>query len=80
MSAFQSANWLIKALDQRARTVLKVTEAVVERQSDFLAYGVSHLKPLVLRDIAAAIDMHESTVSRATADKFVATPRGRLSL
>jgi len=73
---YQSANWLIKALDQRARTVLKVTEAVVERQSDFLTYGVSHLKPLVLRDIAAAIDMHESTVSRATADKFVATPRG----
>lgn len=73
---FQSANWLIKALDQRARTVLKVTEAVVERQGDFLTYGVSHLKPLVLRDIAAAIDMHESTVSRATADKFVATPRG----
>ena len=73
---FQSANWLIKALDQRARTVLKVTEAVVERQGDFLTYGVSHLKPLVLRDIAAAIDMHESTVSRVTADKFVATPRG----
>jgi len=73
---FQSANWLIKALDQRARTVLKVTEAVVERQGDFLTHGVSHLRPLVLRDIAAAIDMHESTVSRATADKFVATPRG----
>ena len=73
---FQSANWLIKALDQRARTVLKVTEAVVERQGDFLTYGVSHLRPLVLRDIAAAIEMHESTVSRATADKFVATPRG----
>jgi len=73
---YQSANWLIKALDQRARTVLKVTEAVVERQGDFLSYGVSHLRPLVLRDIAAAIDMHESTVSRATADKFVATPRG----
>ncbi len=73
---FQSANWLIKALDQRARTVLKVTESVVERQGDFLTYGVSHLRPLVLRDIAAAIDMHESTVSRATAGKFVATPRG----
>ncbi len=72
----QSANWLVKALDQRARTVLKVTEAVVEKQGDFLTYGVSHLKPLVLRDIAVAIDMHESTVSRATADKFVATPRG----
>ena len=72
----QAANWLIKALDQRARTVLKVAEAVVERQGDFLAYGVTHLKPLVLRNIAEAIDMHESTVSRATADKFVATPRG----
>lgn len=73
---FQAANWLIKALDQRARTVLKVAESVVERQSDFLTYGVTHLKPLVLRDIAAVIDMHESTVSRATADKFVATARG----
>ena len=73
---FQSANWLIKALDQRARTVLKVAEAVVEHQGDFLTYGVTHLKPLVLRDIATVIEMHESTVSRATADKFVATPRG----
>ena len=53
MNAYQAANWLIKALDQRARTVLKVAEAVVERQGDFLTYGVTHLKPLVLRDIAA---------------------------
>ncbi len=73
---YQAANWLIKALDQRARTVLRVAEAVVERQGDFLTFGVTHLKPLVLRDIAAVIEMHESTVSRATADKFVATPRG----
>lgn len=73
---YQAANWLIKALDQRARTVLKVAEAVVERQGDFLTYGITHLKPLVLRDIAAVIEMHESTISRATADKFVATPRG----
>ena len=73
---FQAANWLIKALDQRARTVLRVAEAVVERQGDFLTYGVTRMKPLVLRDIAAVIEMHESTVSRATADKFVATPRG----
>jgi RNA polymerase sigma-54 factor len=73
---YQAANWLIKALDQRARTVLKVAEAVVERQGDFLTHGVTHLKPLVLRDIATVIEMHESTVSRATADKFVATPRG----
>ncbi len=73
---YQAANWLVKALDQRARTVLRVAEAVVERQGEFLTHGVTHLKPLVLRDIAAVIDMHESTVSRATADKFVATPRG----
>ncbi len=73
---YQAAGWLIKALDQRARTVLKVAEAVVERQGEFLTHGVTHLKPLVLRDIAEIIEMHESTVSRATADKFVATPRG----
>jgi RNA polymerase sigma-54 factor len=73
---FQSANWLAKALDQRARTVLKVTEAVVARQLPFLARGVHHLRPLVLRDIAEATGLHESTVSRATAGKYIATPRG----
>ena len=73
---FQSANWLVKALDQRARTVLRVAEAVVARQLPFLQHGVQHLRPLVLRDIAAATELHESTVSRATADKYVATPRG----
>jgi RNA polymerase sigma-54 factor len=73
---FQSANWLTKALDQRARTVLKVAEAVVARQLPFLARGVHHLRPLVLRDIAEATGLHESTVSRATADKYIATPRG----
>jgi RNA polymerase sigma-54 factor len=73
---FQSANWLVKALDQRARTVLKVAEAVVQRQLPFLKHGVQHLRPLVLRDIAEATDLHESTVSRATAAKYVATPRG----
>jgi RNA polymerase sigma-54 factor len=72
----QSANWLVKALDQRARTVLRVAEAVVARQLPFLQRGVHHLRPLVLRDIAAATELHESTVSRATADKYVATPRG----
>ncbi len=75
---FQSANWLIKALDQRARTVLRVAEAVVARQLPFLQQGVHYLRPLVLRDIAAATQLHESTVSRATADKYVATPRGNL--
>jgi RNA polymerase sigma-54 factor len=75
---FQSANWLTKALDQRARTVLRVAEAVVERQVAFLRHGVQHLRPLVLRDIALATDLHESTVSRATAGKYIATPRGNL--
>jgi RNA polymerase sigma-54 factor len=73
---FQSASWLVKALDQRARTVLKVAEAVVARQRGFLEHGAQHLRPMVLRDIAEAIEMHESTISRATADKYVATPRG----
>ncbi len=72
----QSANWLLKALDQRARTLLKVAEAVVARQLPFLERGVHHLRPLLLRDIAAVTELHESTVSRATAEKYLATPRG----
>jgi RNA polymerase sigma-54 factor len=72
----QSANWLIKALDQRARTLLRVAEAVVERQSAFLSHGITQLKPLILKDIAEKTELHESTVSRATAEKWVATPRG----
>jgi RNA polymerase sigma-54 factor len=72
----QSANWLLKALDQRARTLLKVAEAVVAHQLSFLEHGVHHLRPLLLRDIAEATDLHESTVSRATAEKYLATPRG----
>jgi RNA polymerase sigma-54 factor len=73
---FQSASWLVKALNQRARTVLRVAEAVVARQQGFLNHGVQHLRPMVLRDIAEATEMHESTISRATAHKYVATPRG----
>jgi RNA polymerase sigma-54 factor len=72
----QSANWLLKALDQRARTLLRVAEAVVARQLPFLEHGVHHLRPLLLRDIAEVTDLHESTVSRATAEKYLATPRG----
>jgi RNA polymerase sigma-54 factor len=72
----QSANWLLKALDQRARTLLKVAKAVIEHQLPFLEHGVQHLRPLLLRDIAAITDLHESTVSRATAEKHLATPRG----
>jgi RNA polymerase sigma-54 factor len=73
---FQSANWLAKALDQRARTVLRVAKAIFARQLPFLDDGLQHLRPLVLRDIAAATGLHESTVSRATAGKYVATPHG----
>ena len=73
---FQAAGWLVKALDQRARTLLRVAEAVVAHQLPFLDHGVHRLRPLLLRDIAEVTELHESTVSRATADKYVATPRG----
>jgi RNA polymerase sigma-54 factor len=73
---FQSANWLVKSLHQRATTILKVATELVRQQEAFFLKGVSHLRPLVLRDIAGAISMHESTVSRVTANKYIATPRG----
>jgi RNA polymerase sigma-54 factor len=73
---FQAANWLVKALDQRARTILKVAEYVVGEQKGFLEAGVSALKPMVLRQVAEGTGLHESTVSRATAGKLVATPMG----
>lgn len=75
-----TANWLIKALDQRANTILKVAEAIVKEQEKFLNHGIRFLKPLVLKDIAAAVGMHESTISRVTTAKFMATPRGTLEL
>lgn len=77
---WQSANWLAKALDQRARTLLKVGRAIFTRQLAFLDQGVGHLRPLVLRIVAEATGLHESTVSRATADKYAATPHGTLPL
>ncbi len=73
---FQTANWLVKSLHQRATTILKVATEIVRQQESFFTRGVSCLKPLVLRDIADAIDMHESTVSRVTSNKYIATPRG----
>jgi RNA polymerase sigma-54 factor len=75
-----NANWLVKSLDQRARTILKVSTEIVRQQDMFLAYGVRHLRPLNLRTIADAIGMHESTVSRVTSNKYVATPRGLFEL
>ncbi len=76
----QSANWLVRSLDQRANTILKVATEIVVQQQAFLEHGVHHLKPLTLRDIADAISMHESTVSRVTSNKFMATPRGVFEL
>lgn len=73
---FQSANWLVKSLHQRATTILKVATEIVRQQEEFFAKGVQHLKPLVLRDISQAIEMHESTVSRVTSNKYMVTPRG----
>src|SRR5207248_1162830 len=75
-----SANWLVKSLDQRARTILKVASEIVRQQDGFLAHGVRHLRPLNLRVIADAISMHESTVSRVTSNKYIATPRGVFEL
>ena len=72
----QSANWLVKALHQRATTILKVARDIVRQQDGFFRHGVEALRPLVLRDIAQAIEMHESTVSRVTSNKYIATPRG----
>jgi len=71
-----SANWLVKSLDQRARTILKVASEIVRQQDGFLAFGVEHLRPLNLKMVADAIGMHESTVSRVTSNKYLATPRG----
>lgn len=75
-----SANFLIKALNQRAETILKVATEIVERQKDFFLYGEKALKPMVLRDIAEAIGMHESSVSRVTAGKYIACRRGIFEL
>jgi RNA polymerase sigma-54 factor len=77
---YQSANWLVKALHQRATTILKVSREIVRQQEGFLRHGVQHLRPLVLRDIAQAISMHESTVSRVTTNKYMLTPRGIFEL
>jgi RNA polymerase sigma-54 factor len=70
------ASWLVKSLDQRAKTILKVSSEIVRQQDAFLAYGVEHLRPLNLKTVADAIGMHESTVSRVTSNKYLATPRG----
>jgi RNA polymerase sigma-54 factor len=75
-----NASWLVKSLDQRARTILKVAREIVRQQDAFLMLGVRHLRPLNLRTVADAIEMHESTVSRVTSNKYMATPRGIFEL
>ena len=72
----KSAAWLIKSIHQRQRTIYRVTASIVKFQRDFLDFGITHLKPLVLRDVAEDIQMHESTISRVTTNKYVHTPQG----
>ena len=76
----QTANWLVKSLDQRARTILKVSAEIVRQQDGFFAYGVRELRPLNLKTVAAAVEMHESTISRVTSSKYMATNRGVFEL
>lgn len=75
-----AANWLVRAMEQRALTILKVSSEIIEQQENFFNYGIEFLQPLTLKDIAAKIDMHESTVSRVTTGKFMGTPRGIFEL
>ncbi len=75
----RSAMWLLKSLDQRNRTIYKVTESILKFQEDFFRYGIEHLKPLNLRDIAEKVGMHESTISRVTSNKYLQCPQGLFS-
>lgn len=78
--ALADANWLIKAMDQRQRTIMKVAQEIVKQQEGFFREGVSRLKPLTLRQVAEEIDMHESTVSRVTSNKYLHCSRGLFDL
>ena len=75
-----TANWLIKALDQRAQTIIKVSAEIVAQQDAFFRHGIRYLRPLTLREVAAAVELHESTVSRVTTAKYISTPRGTYEL
>lgn len=76
----RSAQWLLRSIQQRKRTIYRVTQSIVKRQQDFLEHGISHLKPMILRDVAEDIEMHESTISRVTTNKYVHTPQGVFEL
>ncbi|HEX7820362.1 MAG TPA: RNA polymerase factor sigma-54 [Sphingobium sp.] len=75
-----SANWLLKALDQRQRTILRVAEEIIRHQDGFFRHGVTHLKPLTLRQVGEAVEMHESTISRVTSNKYLSCSRGVFEL
>ncbi len=79
-NCLQTANWLTKSLEQRARTILKVASEIIRQQDGFFAKGIEYLRPLNLRSVADAIGMHESTVSRVTSNKYMSTPRGLFEL
>ena len=76
----RNAQWLIRAIEQRRKTIIRVTECIVEKQRDFFEKGVAYLKPMILRDVAEAVGMHESTISRVTTNKYVHTPQGLFEL
>jgi RNA polymerase sigma-54 factor len=80
LECLQTANWLVKSLDQRARTILRVSEEIVRQQDAFFMHGVQYLRPLNLKTVADAISMHESTVSRVTSNKYMSSPRGIFEL
>ncbi len=76
----KNAQWLIRAIDQRRRTIIIVTECILDKQQEFFEKGVSHLKPMILRDVADTVGMHESTISRVTTNKYMHTPQGLFEL
>ena len=80
LECLQTASWLVKSLDQRARTILRVSEEIIRQQDGFFTHGVQYLRPLNLKTVADAIKMHESTVSRVTSNKYMSTPRGIFEL
>ena len=79
-SKLEKAAWLLRSIEQRRLTLYRVAQKIVEIQQPFLEHGIKQLKPLTLKDVARAVDLHESTVSRATANKYIQTPRGLLPL
>jgi RNA polymerase sigma-54 factor len=76
----RNAQWLLRAIEQRRKTIIRVAECIVEKQREFFEHGVAHLKPMILRDVAEAVGMHESTISRVTTNKYMHTQQGLFEL